>query len=92
MVRFKIGKLTQGLFLIPGDTLNLTYTEIYDDVVSERLLHSEQITKECVYTCFAVLDLPVGMGMVLGENETALRAFLEQTWPGCEVPANKGIL
>lgn len=92
MVRFKVKLLACPVYLCAGDRFNLSYTETYPWATKTRLLHSEEITKSCEYACFAVLDLPVGMGMVLGKDIDELRGFLNATWPGCECGEDDGIL
>jgi len=93
MIKFKVKSLDRTISCLPGDTLNLTYTEVnYLGGKNEQLLHSEAITEIGDYCCFAVLKLPVGMGLILGKDVEELRAFLNETWPGCECDPEEGIL
>jgi hypothetical protein len=96
MTKYKVGKLDQHVYLMPGDRFNLTFTESGDvngkPFHNERLLHSEEITEDKTYFAYAVLRTPVGIGLILGETFEVLSAWLEETWPGGLCDPDEAIL
>ena len=90
MTKYKIGKLDHTVSLCPGDTFNLTYTQIDKKNVNTELLHTEEITKNLECTHYAVLSTPFSMGMIIGTAE--LEGFMEKAFPGCRIGENESIL